>query len=43
VSSAILLGIVDVLHVRLGWRVARVLADVALLTPLIAMAFGYLT
>ena len=38
VGSAILLGIIDVLHVRLGWRVARVLADVALLTPLIAMA-----
>lgn len=40
VASAILLGIVDVLHVRLGWRVARVLADVVLLTPLIAMALG---
>ena len=40
VASAILLGIVDVLHVRLGWRVSRVLADVALLTPLVAMAFG---
>lgn len=40
VSSAILLGIVDLLHARLGWRVSRVLADVALLTPLIAMAFG---
>lgn len=40
VGSAILLGIVDVLHLRLGWRVSRVLADVALLTPLIAMAFG---
>ena len=40
VGSAILLGMVDVLHVRLGWRVSRVLADAALLTPLIAMAFG---
>lgn len=42
VGSAILLCIVDRLHVTLGWRVSRVLADVALLTPLMAMAFGYL-
>jgi len=41
VSSAILLGIVDVLHLKLGWRVSRVLVDAALITPLIAMAFGY--
>ncbi|MEP6782897.1 MAG: hypothetical protein ABI983_04450 [Acidobacteriota bacterium] len=40
VGSAILLGFVDVLHVRLGWRVSRVLADAALLTPLLAMVFG---
>jgi hypothetical protein len=41
-GSAILLGLVDRLHARLGWRLSRVLADVVLLTPLIAMALGYL-
>ncbi len=32
-ASGILLGLVDRLEARLGWRAARVLADVALLTP----------
>lgn len=41
-GSAIMLGIVDALHVTLGWRASRVLADVALLTPLIAIAFGHM-
>lgn len=35
--SAILLGVVDRFEPRLGWPAARVLADVALLTPLAAL------
>lgn len=34
VVSAVLLGLVDRAETRLGWAAARVLADVALLTPL---------
>ena len=37
-GSALLLATVDLLHPRLGTRLARVLADVALLTPLVAIA-----
>jgi hypothetical protein len=40
--SAALLGLVDWQHPRLGWRLARVLADVALLTPFVPMALGKL-
>ena len=41
--SAALLGLVDWHHPRLGWRLARVLADVALLTPFVPMALGKLS
>jgi hypothetical protein len=36
--SSILLGLIDRGEARLGWRLSRVLADVALLTPLAAIA-----
>jgi hypothetical protein len=39
-ASAILLATIDRLQPRLGWRVARVLADAALLTPLIPLLRG---
>lgn len=42
-GSSVLLGAVDRLHPRLGLRLSRVLADVALLTPLVAMALGCLS
>ena len=41
--SSVLLGLVDRFESRLGWRMARVLADVALMTPvvhLLAVAAG---
>jgi len=37
-GSGLLLAVVDLLHPRLGMRLARVLADVALLTPFVAIA-----
>lgn len=36
-SSSVILGLIDRLEPRLGWQLARVLADVALLTPLVPM------
>ena len=41
-GSALLLGLLDHFHPRLGPRGSRVLADVALLTPFVAMLFGRL-
>jgi hypothetical protein len=40
-GSATLLVLIDSMHPTLGRRLARVLADVALLTPFVAMALGY--
>jgi len=39
-ASAVLLGIVDLAEARIGRRLARVLADVALVTPLVPLASG---
>ena len=39
-ASAVLLGIVDLAEARMGRRLARVLADVALMTPLVPLAAG---
>lgn len=36
-ASAVLLGVVDRLEHRTGWKVARVWADVALMTPVVAL------
>jgi hypothetical protein len=33
--SGVLLGLIDRCEARLGWRLSRVLADVALMTPLV--------
>jgi hypothetical protein len=41
-SSAFLLGLVDLAHGAIGTQRSRVLADVALLTPLVAMLAGFL-
>jgi 4-hydroxybenzoate polyprenyltransferase len=41
-ASCAILGIVDTLQRRLGWQAARVLADAALLTPLVPLAAGWL-
>jgi hypothetical protein len=37
-ASAVLLGVVDRLQSRLGWELARVLADLALMTPAVPLA-----
>jgi hypothetical protein len=39
-ASALLLALVDRLEPRLGWRRARVLADLVLLTPFLRLPFG---
>jgi hypothetical protein len=39
-ASGVLLGLVDLAEQRLGWAAARVLADVALMTPLAWMLLG---
>lgn len=39
-ASAVLLTLVDRLEPRLGWRRARALADLVLLTPLVPLRFG---
>jgi hypothetical protein len=36
-ASAVLLALVDRLERRAGWKIARVLADVALLTPIVPL------
>ncbi len=41
-ASGILLGVVDLAEARIGRRLARVLADVALMTPLAPLAGGLL-
>ena len=41
-ASSVLLGVVDALQGRLGWQRARVLADAALLTPLVPLTTGWL-
>jgi hypothetical protein len=40
--SSVLLGVIDAIQGRLGWQRARVLADAALLTPLLPLATGWL-
>jgi len=37
IASSVLLGTIDRLEARLGWQLARVLADVALMTPLVLL------
>lgn len=39
-TSAVLLAAVDRVHVRVGWRLARLLADLVLLTPFAVLPFG---
>jgi hypothetical protein len=41
-AGGLLLGAVDLLQERIGWRMARVLADVALMTPVAQLAAGWL-
>jgi hypothetical protein len=41
-ASSVLLGVINALQGRLGWQRARVLADAALLTPLLPLAAGWL-
>ena len=40
VTSAVVLALVDRMEPKIGWRAARVLADVALLTPLLPLSRG---
>ena len=42
-ASSTLLGVVDLLQRRLGWQLARVLADAALMTPLLPLGAGWIS